>query len=66
VFDGWVACGIWRLQIYDMWYWDTGILESAELIISISEMVKIIPAPPSLTLLSLGAGLTLFFRRRRA
>ena len=66
VFDGLDACGIWRLQIYDMWYWDTGSLESAELIISISEMPRIIPAPPALTLLALGAGLTLLFRRRRA
>ena len=66
VFDGQDAYGIWRLQIYDMWYWDAGILESAELIISISEMVKIIPAPPALTLLGLGAGLALLFRRRRA
>jgi subtilisin-like proprotein convertase family protein len=65
VFDGRDAYGIWRLQIYDMWYWDTGNLESAELIISISEMVEIIPAPPALTLLALGAGLTLLFRRRR-
>lgn len=65
VFDGRDAYGVWSLKIYDMWYWDTGSLESAELIISMSEMVKIIPAPPALTLLAVGAGLTILLRRRR-
>lgn len=58
IFDGEDAYGFWRLQIYDMWYWDTGNLERVELIITISE-------PTTMTLLALGAGLTVLFRRRR-
>ncbi len=58
VFDGEDAYGLWRLQIYDMWYWDTGKLERVELIVTISEQA-------TMTLLALGAGLTVLFRPRR-
>ena len=65
VFDGRDAFGDWRLQIYDMWYWDTGNLESVELIFSIAEPAVTISEPTTLTLLALGTGLTVLFRRRR-
>jgi len=58
IFDGEDAYGLWRLQIYDMWNWDTGKLERVELIITVCE-------PTALSLLALGAGLTVLFRRRR-
>ncbi len=58
IFDGEDAYGLWRLQIYDMWYWDTGSLDRVELIITICE-------PTDLSLLALGAGLTVLFRPRR-
>ena len=58
VFDGEDAYGLWRLQIYDMYFWDTGKLERVELIITICE-------PTDLSLLALGAGLTVLFRPRR-
>ncbi len=58
VFDGEDAYGLWSLQIYDMWYSDTGELGRAELIITVCE-------PTGLSLLALGAGLTVLFRPRR-
>jgi len=65
VFNGQDAYGIWRLQIYDMWYLDTGSLESVELIFSIAEPAVTISEPATLTLLAIGTGLTILFRRRR-
>ena len=59
IFDGEDAYGFWRLQIDDIWYWDTGNLEKVELIVTVCE-------PTTLSLLALGAGLTVLFRRRRA
>jgi len=59
IFDGEDTYGFWRLQIDDIWYWDTGNLERVELIITVCE-------PTALSLLALGAGLTVLFRRRRA
>ena len=58
IFDGEDAYGFWRLQIYDMWYWDAGNLERVELIVTVCE-------PTALSLLALGAGLTVLFRRHR-
>jgi subtilisin-like proprotein convertase family protein len=58
IFNGEDAYGLWRLQIYDMWYWDTGNLERVELIVTVCE-------PTALSLLALGAGLTVLFRPRR-
>lgn len=58
IFDGEDAYGLWRVQIYDMWYWDTGKLERVELIVTVCE-------PTTLSLLALGAGLTVLFQRRR-
>jgi subtilisin-like proprotein convertase family protein len=59
IFDGEDAYGFWRLQIDDIWYWDTGNLDRVELIVTVCE-------PTALSLLALGAGLTVLFRRRRA
>lgn len=64
VFDGEDAYGLWRLQIFDQWYWDTGSLESVELIFSISETAKTVPGPSAVALLTLGVGLTVTFQRR--
>ena len=64
VFDGQDAYGDWRLQIYDMWYWDTGYLENAEIIIRIPGPAAVIPEPAALTLVALGLGVMALFRRR--
>ena len=58
IFDGEDAYGLWRLQVYDMWYWDTGNLERVEIIVTVCE-------PTGLSMLALGAGLMALFRRRR-
>lgn len=58
VFDGQDAFGAWRLQIYDAWYYDTGELESFELIITVPELATAI-------LFALGAGLIRLFKSRR-
>jgi len=50
VFDGQDTYGTWRLQIYDMFDWDTGTLNSFELRITV-------PEPTTAILLALGAGL---------
>ena len=65
VFDGEDAYGLWRLQLYDLRYWDTGSLENVELIIGMSEPAIPISEPATLTLLAIGTGLTILFRRRR-
>ena len=57
-FDGQNAYGLWRLQIYDAWEWDTGTLNSFELIFAV-------PEPATATLLTLGAGLLLLLRPHR-
>lgn len=41
-FDGEYAYGFWRLQIYDAYWWDTGTLDSFELIITAPEPATII------------------------
>ena len=56
-FDGEDNYGIWRLQIYDAWDWDTGTLDSFELIIAT-------PEPAVAVFLILGAGLMNLFKRR--
>ncbi|MBW8038524.1 MAG: hypothetical protein FVQ85_00830 [Planctomycetes bacterium] len=56
-FDGEDNYGIWRLQIYDAWNWDTGTLDSFELVIST-------PEPAAAVFLILGAGLINLFKRR--
>jgi subtilisin-like proprotein convertase family protein len=66
VFDGEDAYGLWRLQLYDLWYWDTGSLENVELIISMSEPAIVVPEPAALTLLAIGVGLMTLFRSRHA
>jgi len=50
VFDGRDSFGLWRLQIHDAFYADTGTLDSFELIITI-------PEPATAILLLLGTGL---------
>jgi len=57
-FDGEDAYGSWRLQICDMWDWDTGTLNSFELIITT-------PEPATAVLLILGASLVTLFKPRR-
>jgi hypothetical protein len=58
-FDGEDAYGIWRLQIYDAWDWDTGTLDSFELFITT-------PEPATAIFLILGAGLVTLFKTRRS
>ncbi len=53
VFDKQNSFGRWRLRIYDMWEWDTGKLESFQLIITA-------PEPGTAILFVLGAGLLRF------
>jgi len=56
-FDDEDAYGLWRLQIYDMWDYDTGTLESFEVMITICE-------PGTATLLILGVAFLALFKRR--
>ncbi len=65
MFDSRDTYGTWRLQIYDVWYLDSGNLESVELIFSIPEPAIVIAEPTTISLLAFGAGLTVLFRRRR-
>jgi subtilisin-like proprotein convertase family protein len=58
LFDGHDAYGTWSLQIYDMFDWDTGTLDSFELIFTT-------PEPASVLILALGGALLTFFRPRR-
>ena len=58
VFDGRDAYGLWRLQIHDRWQWDTGTLDSFEL------MITTIPEPATVIFLTLGAGLIRLHKRR--
>jgi len=59
IFDGQDSYGLWRLQIYDAFYWDTGNLDSFELMITV-------PEPATAILLLLGTALiTLLNPRRR-
>ncbi len=58
VFDGQNTFGSWKLQIYDARFYDTGKLDSFELIITI-------PEPATAILLLLGAGLATPFRPRQ-
>ena len=56
-FDGEDAYGLWRLQIYDAYYADTGSLDNFELMITILE-------PATAILLILGVGLVALLRPR--
>ena len=58
VFNGQDAYGFWCLRIYDAFYYDTGTLDSFELIITI-------PEPATAIILTLGVGLMRLHRRRR-
>ncbi len=57
-FDGEDTYGVWRLQIYDAWDWDTGTLDSFELFITT-------PEPATAIFFILGAGLVNLFKTRR-
>jgi subtilisin-like proprotein convertase family protein len=57
-FDGDDVYGIWRLQIYDAWDWDTGTLDSFELFITT-------PEPATVIFLVIGAGLVNRFKTWR-
>jgi len=58
IFDGQDAYGPWHLQIYDLWDYDTGTLDSFELTI-------ITPEPATVVLLLLGTGCAALLRPRR-
>ncbi|HUT29300.1 MAG TPA: hypothetical protein VMX13_05870 [Sedimentisphaerales bacterium] len=58
LFDGRDAYGPWSLQIYDMYDWDTGTLDSFELTFTT-------PEPASALIFALGAALITIFRPRR-
>jgi hypothetical protein len=58
IFDEENVYGTWHLQIYDMFDWDTGTLDSFELIITT-------PEPATAILLLLGTGLITLFKPRR-
>jgi subtilisin-like proprotein convertase family protein len=58
LFDGRDAYGTWTLQICDMYDWDTGNLDSFELIFTT-------PEPTSALILALGAALLTLFRPRQ-
>ena len=58
LFHGRDAYGAWTLQICDMYDWDTGTLDSFELIFTT-------PEPASALILALGGALLTFFRPRR-
>ncbi len=57
-FDSQDAYGVWRLQIYDAFYYNTGTLNSCKIMITT-------PEPATTLLLTLGAGLITLFRRPR-
>ena len=60
-FDDEDVYGSWRLQIYDAFYYNTGTLDSFELIIT-----NYTPEPATAILLTFGIGLvSLFIPRRR-
>lgn len=55
-FDGQNTYGPWRLQIYDAFWWDTGSLDSFEIMVTT-------PEPATAILLLLGTGLITLFKR---
>ena len=57
VFDGQDTFGQWKLQVYDAYYYDTGTLDSFEVMITISE-------PATTALLILGVAFVALFRPR--
>jgi subtilisin-like proprotein convertase family protein len=57
VFDGQDTFGQWKLKVYDAYYYDTGNLESFEVMITIAE-------PATVTLLILGAAFVALFKPR--
>jgi hypothetical protein len=57
-FDSEDAFGLWRLQIYDAFYYNSGMLDSVELMITT-------PEPATTMFLILGAGLLKLFCARR-
>lgn len=57
-FDDEDLYGSWRLQIYDAWDWDTGTLDSFELVVTT-------PEPATAMLLIIGAGLVALFKPLR-
>ncbi len=57
-FDGEDAFGLWRLQIYDAYYADTGSLNNFSIVVTVIE-------PATAILLMAGVVLALFLRPRR-
>ena len=58
IFDDQDTFGPWRLRIYDAFYWDTGNLDSFELMITV-------PEPATAILLLLGTGLITLLNPRQ-
>jgi len=58
-FDGDDTYGIWRLQIYDAWDWDTGTLDSFELFVKT-------PEPDTAIFLIIGASVATLFKPYRS
>lgn len=64
-FDGQEAYGLWRLQIYDAFFYDTGQLNQFGLFVTTPTMpTPTIPAPTALTLVLIGLGLIGRSKRR--
>jgi subtilisin-like proprotein convertase family protein len=55
-FDDEQTYGLWRLRIYDAFYWDTGTLDSFELMVTN-------PEPATAILLAFGAALMTIYRK---
>ncbi|MGE5294402.1 MAG: proprotein convertase P-domain-containing protein [Solirubrobacterales bacterium] len=65
IFDGGDACGVWRLWVHDMYYGDTGRLNSFVLIVTgpMEKEIPAVPLPAAGGLSLLGAAMIAFARR---
>jgi len=59
VFDGENLAGVWKLQVYDSFYYDTGTLKSFKMLVTI-------PEPASAILLIIGAGSAFLTNSKRS
>ncbi len=57
-FDGENLAGVWKLQVYDSFFYDTGSLKTFKLMVTI-------PEPACAILLTLGTGLVVLHKSRR-
>lgn len=68
-FYGQQSCGMWQIQIYDLVYWDIGIVKDVRLDMLIDTRDKLstpllIPEPATVLLITLGAAFALKSRHR--